>query len=167
MSIAFGFEDAKSPVTALATVASRPPSFFLPFALTPLPADLVLPEGAVFLEEVVWFPVDLAVPLDCFALPAAVRLPAAPLLVAVEVFEPPDIDAVADRADEVLEAVFLLVPADLEAPVLLVPELLEVELLVEPPVFAEADLFPPWLDLEEDLVDELFAVAIGCFSKLN
>jgi hypothetical protein len=48
----------------------------------------------------------------------------------------------------------------LEAPVLLAPELREVELFLEPPVFAEADLLLPWLDLEEDLVDELFAVAI-------
>ncbi len=93
-------------------------------------------------------------------------MPAAPLLVAVEVLEPPDFEAVAERAVEDLEAAILVVPADLEDPVLLVRELLEVELFVEPPVFAEADLFPPWLDLEEDFVDELFAVAIGCFSNL-
>ena len=99
--------------------------------------------------------------MDCLAPPAAVRLPAAPLLVAVDVFEPPDFDALVERAVEDLEAAFLLVPADLDAPVLLVPELLDVELFFEPPVFAEADLLPPWLDPDDDFVDELFAVAIG------
>jgi hypothetical protein len=67
---------------------------------------------------------------------------------------------------------------------LLIPELLEVELVLEPPVLAFADLFPPWLDFEDDLVAEadrdpplfeadvpdflvveLFAVAICGFSN--
>lgn len=143
------------------TVAIIPPSLFLVLDLAPFPEDLDLAAGAVFLEEVAWVPVDLAVPLDCFAPPDVVRLPAAPLLVAVEVFEPPDFEAVADLEVVAFEADFLLVPADLDAPVLLVPELREVELFFELPVFAVADLFPPWLDFKGDLVDELFAVAIG------
>ena len=165
-SIAFGLPEAKSPLTALVTVEIMPLSLFLVPDLVPPPEDLDLAEDAVFLEEVDWVPVDLAVPLDCFAPPDAVRLPAAPLLVAVEVFEPPDFEAFADLEVVAFEADFLLVPAELDAPVLLVPELREVELFFELPVFAAADLFPPWLDLEDDLVDELFAVAIGCFSDL-
>jgi hypothetical protein len=50
MSIAFGLEDAKRPVTASVTLAIKPPSFF--FAFAPLPADLDLADGAVFREVV-------------------------------------------------------------------------------------------------------------------
>lgn len=160
-SIAFGFVGAKSPVTASVTVARMPPLFFFLRSLEPFPVVLALPEGAAFRDAVVWVPADRAVPLDCLAPPDAVRFPAAPLLAAVDDFEPPDFDAAAERAVEDLDAVFLLVPADLDAPVLVVPEDFAVELFLEPPAFADADLFPPWLDLDDDFVDELFAVAIG------
>ena len=131
-----------------------PPLFFLVREPELSPAEVLLPSPDDFPDPVLFVPVDLAFPLDCLAPPDAVRLPAAPLLVAVEVFEPPDFEAVTERTVEVFDPAFLLVPADVDAPVLLVPELFEVELLFEPPVFAVADLFPPWLDLEDDLVAE-------------
>ena len=165
MSIALGLPEPNNSVTALVTDETIPPLFFLAGVPEPLPDEALLPLPEDFLAAVVLVPVERAVPLDRLAPPDAVRLPAPPLFVAVEVFEPPDFEAVAERAVEAFEPAFLFVPVDLDAPLLVIPELFEVELLLEPPVFAVADFLPPWLDLEVDLVDELFAVAICYFSK--
>lgn len=112
--------------------------------------------------------------------PDAVRFPAAPLLVPVEVLEPPDFEEVADRAADDFDAAFLAVPADFEAPVLLAVELFDVAPFREPPVDAVPDLFPPCVDFDEDFelevdffappltaadLDELFAVAISFISR--
>jgi hypothetical protein len=180
MLIALVLLDEKSPVTALVTDAMIPPSFDR--ASDPLPDDLALPFEEVFLAVARPLPADFDTPLDCFAPPDAVRLPAAPLFVPVEVLEPPDLEAAADLAVPPFDPADFVVPAVLEAPVLLIPELLDEELLFEPPVFAVPDLEPPWLDDEDDFAagpdldpplfepepsvdldlvfDELFAVAI-------
>jgi hypothetical protein len=103
----------------------------------PFNSDLLL-AAAFFVVPVTFF--RLA---DCLAPPEAVRLPAPPLFVAVDVLEPPEREAVADFAAPAFDPAFLAVLADLEAPVLLVPELLEVALLFEPPVVDVADLLLP------------------------
>ena len=105
----------------------------------PLPPDFDLPLAVVFRAV----PVALVPDADCLAPPDAVRLPAPPLLVAVEVLEPPDRDAVADLAAPAFEPAFLAVPGDFEAPVLLVEELLDPVLLFEPAVFDVAAFPPP------------------------
>ena len=103
------------------------------------PVDFDIPLGLVFRAV----PVDFVPPADCLAPPDAVRFPAPPLFVAVDVFDPPDREAAADLAAPAFEPAFLVVPGVLEAPVLPAPELFDAALLFEPPVFDAADLLPP------------------------
>jgi hypothetical protein len=56
------------------------------------------------------------------------------------------------------EPAFFAVPADFDAPVLLIAELFEVAVFFAPPVFAVAERFPPWFDIEADLDADFFAV---------
>ena len=112
--------------------------------------DLAVREAVELLRFAVFDATDLgelldlfAPPFDCFAPPDAVRLPAAPLLVPVEVLDPPRFDAVLDDAVVRFEVAFLAVPADFEAPVRLALELFEFALFFDPPVFDVADLLPP------------------------
>lgn len=186
MLTALALLDVKSPVTALVTDAMIPPLLLREFDRLPEAFDF--PFEVVFLAVARLLPADLETPLDCLAPPDAVRLPAAPLLVPVEVFEPPDLEADADLEVPPLDPAVLPLAGVLEAPVLLIPELLDEELLFEPPVFAVPDLLPPWLVDEDDfaagddfdpplfepepavdldlVVDVLFAVAIINFSRL-
>ena len=164
--MAFGAPDENRPVTAPVTASMIPPLAFFERLDDRFPFDFDLPPAVVFLEV----SAALLPPADCLAPPEAVRFPAPPLFVAVEVFEPPVREAAADLAAPTFEPAFLAVPGDFDAPVLLVPELFDAALLFEPPVFDVADLVPPWLDLDEepdfadvflpDDLDELFAVAI-------
>ena len=116
-----------------------PPFGFFVRAADPFPLELDL------LLAIVLFAVPVV-----FAPPDAVRLPAPPLFVAVEVFEPPERDAVADLAAPAFEPAFFDVPGDFDAPVLLAPLLFEAVLLLDPPVFDEADFLLPWLDFDDD-----------------
>jgi hypothetical protein len=134
-----GSADENRPLTASVTFWMMPPSVFFDRVDVPFPFDFDLPLAAVFFAV----PVVLVPPADCLAPPEAVRLPAPPLFAAVDVFEPPEREAVADLAAPAFEPAFLAVPVDLEAPVLLVAELFEAALLFEPPVFDVADLLPP------------------------
>ena len=162
------------------TLEIIPPPVFFDFAADPLPEVLPRPFDVVFFCDDELARADLTPLLfEFFAPPDAVRLPAAPLFVPVEDFDPPEFDAVVERAVELLVAAFVEVPADLEAPVLLADELFVPALFLDPPVDAVPDLFPPWLDLDDDFdpesdffappfdavdLDELFAVAISCIS---
>lgn len=145
MSIALGVPDENRPVTAFLTVSIMPPFVFPAFPFELFARLPLLPLAVVFLARAVFEA------LDCLAPPAAVRLPAAPLLLAVDDLDLPERDAVADREPAAFEAAFLLVPADLDAPVLLAPEPFDAVLFFAPPDFAAADLFPFWLDFEDEL----------------
>jgi hypothetical protein len=88
-------------------------------------------------------PPEFDFPADCFAPPEAVRFPAAPLFVPVDVLDPPRADAVEAFEVPPLDVAFLAVVAIFDAPVLELLELFAPELLFDPPVFPVEDLLFP------------------------
>lgn len=122
--------------------AVEPEAVFAPVPVELLPALLDLVE-----------PPELDRPADCFAPPDAVRFPAAPLLVPVDVLDPPRAEAVEALAVPPLEPDLFAVVEVFDAPVLELLELFAAELLFEPPVFAVADLPLPLFALRAAVLD--------------
>jgi hypothetical protein len=157
MSIAVDGEPANIRPTADPTLESIPSDFleaeeplfeagvfFEADALERDDAFAPLRFGAERVEPAVVFGLEFsrafeAVP-DFFAPPAAVLLPSPPLLLAVDVFDPPRLDEVVALAAVFLDdESFDLVPT-VEAPVFVELEDLAPALILEFPVFAVGDL---------------------------
>jgi hypothetical protein len=103
-------------------------------------------------------PPEFDLPADCLAPPEAVRFPAAPLLVPVELLDPPRAEDVEALAVPPFEPALLAAVDVFDAPVLELLELFAPELLLEPPVFAVADLPLP-LDFEDAFEAVVFLLA--------
>jgi hypothetical protein len=103
-------------------------------------------------------PPEFDLPADCFAPPEAVRFPAAPLLVPVELLDPPRAEDVEALAVPPFEPALLAAVDVFDAPVLELLELFAPELLLEPPVVAVADLPLP-LDFEAGFEAVVFLLA--------
>jgi len=151
--------------TADPTFESIPPALFEavdPFfeadALSPEdPDEAVFEAGRFELAVVFGLEFSRAFEADpaCFAPPAAVRLPAPPLLVAVDVFDPPRFDEVVALATVFFDADFFDFVSAVEAPVLEELEDFAFVLFLELPVFAVEDL-----ELFSDLLDAPFPEAV-------
>lgn len=153
MSVAVAGDPARSLPTAEPTFERIPPEdFFELVEVFLLLLDLEVEDEALFvlffgvepadlLDALVLAPpADLAVFEDCFAPPEEVLFPAPPLFVAVDVFDPPEVEERVAFAAVFFEAADLDLVSEVEAPVLEEDDDFPLLLFTELPVFAVADL---------------------------